>query len=165
MNVHQGSISRLWDRYRQVQSAQDRPRSGIPRITTAAQDRYIRVLHLRHRAATATNTAGRVPGLRRASAQTIENRLREAGLLYARRPRIDPVLRRQHRRLRVRCCTNVQDSETHSVYANVIAIAGGQTRYRFQRPPATLFGDDNASTAVSPLSLTYVKYEYICIYN
>ena len=44
---------------------------------------------------------------RRASAQTIRNRLREAGV-WARRPYVGPVLQRQHRRLRVRWCTNVQ---------------------------------------------------------
>ena len=105
MNVRQSTISRLWNRFQRFQSAEDRPRSGRPRITTAAQDRYIRVHHLRHRTTTATNTAGQVPGLRRVSAQTIRNRLREAGL-RARRPYVGPVLQRQHRRLRVRWCTN-----------------------------------------------------------
>lgn len=107
MNVSQSTISRLWERFQRFQSAEDRPRSGRPRITTAAQDRYIRVQHLRHRTTTATTTARQVPGLRRVSAQTIRNRLREAGL-RARRPYVGPVLQRQHRRARVRWCTNVQ---------------------------------------------------------
>lgn len=106
MHVHQCTISRLWNRHQLFYSTQDRPRSGRPRITTAGQDRYIRVHHLRHRTATATDTAGRVPGLRRLSAQTIRNRLREAGL-RARRPYVGAILRRQHRRLRVRWCRNV----------------------------------------------------------
>ena len=77
-NVHQGTISRLWARYTTSHTTQDRPRSGRPRVTTPAQDRYIRVFHLRHRQATATDTAGNVPGLRRVSDQLIHNRLREA---------------------------------------------------------------------------------------
>lgn len=107
MNVHQSTISRLWERYRRQNSVADAPRSGRPRATTAAQDRYIRVHHLRHRTATATSTARQIPGLRRLSAQTVRNRLREAGL-RARRPYFGPVLRQQHRRHRVQWCTNVQ---------------------------------------------------------
>ena len=52
--------------------------SGRPRITTTARDHYIQVLHLRHRAATAMNTAGRIPRLRRVSAQTTRNHLQGA---------------------------------------------------------------------------------------
>ena len=107
MAVHQTTISRLWARYRQHNSVEDRPRSGRPRVTTRAQDRYIRVHHLRHRTATATSTASNIPGLRRLSAQTVRNRLREVGL-RARRPYFGPVLRQLHRRRRVQWCNNVQ---------------------------------------------------------
>ena len=48
-NVSQSTISRLYHRFLQTNSTQDRPRSGCPRVTTDAEDRYIRVLHLRHR--------------------------------------------------------------------------------------------------------------------
>jgi hypothetical protein len=44
--------------------------------TSADQDRYIRVLHLRNRTMTARDTISNVPGLRRISAQTVRNRLR-----------------------------------------------------------------------------------------
>ena len=106
-NVHQSTISRLWDRYVTTNSTRDRQRTGRPRVTTPAQDRYIRLFHLRHRQATATDTAGHVPGLRRVSDQTIRRRLREVGL-RARRPLVGPVLTRQHRRRRHRWCATVR---------------------------------------------------------
>ena len=81
--------------------SKDRPRTGRPRITTVQQDRYIRIFHLRNRTVTATQTASRIPGLRRISAQTVRNRLREVGL-RARRPYFGPILGRQNRRARVR---------------------------------------------------------------
>lgn len=76
-NVHKSTISRLWQRYLQTGTSNDRPRTGRPRITTAQQDRYIRILHLRNRTVTATQTASSIPGLRRISAQTVRNRLRK----------------------------------------------------------------------------------------
>ncbi|XP_071094710.1 uncharacterized protein [Haliotis cracherodii] len=57
----------------------DRPRTSRQRVTTPAQDRYIRLFHLRHRKAIATETAGRIPGLKRISDPTVRNHLREAG--------------------------------------------------------------------------------------
>ena len=80
--VHRSTISRLLQRYQQSGSTADRQRSGRPRITSAAQDCYIRVLHLRNQTMTARSN---VPGLRRISAQTVRNRLRENDL-RARRP-------------------------------------------------------------------------------
>lgn len=79
-NVSQSTISRLWNRYRQHGSTCDLPRSGRPRVTTATQDRYIRVRHLRDRFTTATFTASSIPGRRRISDQTVRNRLRDAGI-------------------------------------------------------------------------------------
>lgn len=107
LNVRQSTISRLWHRYTQHNSTRDRPRSGRPRVTTPAQDRYIRVLHLRNRAVTATYTADHVPGLRRVSPQTIRNRLREHGIRPM-RPHTGPVLHPHHRRARLQWCRNVR---------------------------------------------------------
>jgi hypothetical protein len=59
--------------------------SGRPRVTTAAQDRYIRLRHLRERFTTATSTALTIPGVRRISDQIVRNCLRDAGI-RARRP-------------------------------------------------------------------------------
>ena len=100
------TISRLLQRYQQSSSTADHQRSGRPRITSAADDRYIRVLHMRNRTVTARATSSNVPGLRRISAQTVRNRLRENGLC-ARRPYFGAVLRRRHRLARVRWCYRV----------------------------------------------------------
>jgi hypothetical protein len=74
--------------------------------TSASQDRYIRVPHMRNQIMTARETASHVPGLRRISAQTVRNRLRENDL-RARRPYFGAVLRRRHRLARVRRCNRV----------------------------------------------------------
>ena len=80
LNVSQSTIARLWHRYQQHGSSRDRPRSGRPCVTTPAQDRFIRLRHLRNRFTTASSTASVVPGLRTISDQTVRNRLREAGI-------------------------------------------------------------------------------------
>ncbi|XP_071114768.1 uncharacterized protein [Haliotis cracherodii] len=56
-NCSQTTISKLIIRYQQTGQTQDRPRSGRPRVTTPAEDRYIRQIHLRNRCVTATSTA------------------------------------------------------------------------------------------------------------
>ncbi|XP_041346984.1 uncharacterized protein LOC121366707 [Gigantopelta aegis] len=79
-NVYPSTISRLWICYQAHRSTRYLRRSGRPRVTTPAQDRYIRLRHLRQRTTTATSTQSAIPGLRRISDQTVRNRLREAGL-------------------------------------------------------------------------------------
>ena len=69
--VSQSTISRILDRYGQHRSTRDLPRSGRPRMTTAAQDCYIRVRHLRDRFTTATSTVSSIPGRHRISDQTV----------------------------------------------------------------------------------------------
>lgn len=103
LNVSQSTIARLWHRYQQHGSSRDRPRSGRPRVTTPAQDRFIRLRHLRNRFTTASSTTSVVPGLRTISDQTVRNRLREAGI-RSRRPLRGPVLTRQHRQQRRQWC-------------------------------------------------------------
>ena len=49
LNVNQSTMSRLWNRFQQIYSTNDRHRNGRPRITTLGKDRYIRVFHLRNR--------------------------------------------------------------------------------------------------------------------
>ena len=51
-NVSKSEISRLWNRYQQIQNVDDRPHSGRPR-TTGVQDRFIRNQALRNRSQTA----------------------------------------------------------------------------------------------------------------
>ena len=67
--------------YRETGRTSDCPRSGRPRVTTPAQDWYIRS-HLRARYRMATTTAQVTPGMHNPSisAQTVRNRLGEAGL-------------------------------------------------------------------------------------
>ena len=60
MNVSQSVISRLWSRYRATHSVNDRRRSGRPRATTHAQDRFIRTLALRNRVITANQIRARL---------------------------------------------------------------------------------------------------------
>uniref|UniRef100_A0AAZ3NZM4 Transposase Tc1-like domain-containing protein n=1 Tax=Oncorhynchus tshawytscha TaxID=74940 RepID=A0AAZ3NZM4_ONCTS len=83
-------------RYRETGRTADCPRSGRPRVTTPAQDRYIRTSHLRDRYRMATTTARVTPGTHNLSisAQTVRNRLDGGlvGLLYVRQ-----VLTRHHR--------------------------------------------------------------------
>ena len=68
-------------------STANRPHAYRPRVITRAQDRYIRLLHLRDRLWPATQTAQETLGLnnRRITGQTVLNRLREIEL-HARRP-------------------------------------------------------------------------------
>jgi transposase len=62
---HRSTISALVRRQRERNDVTDRPREGRPRVTTARQDRWIQVTHLRNRRLTAADTAGVRPGNRR----------------------------------------------------------------------------------------------------
>ena len=87
LNVSQSIISRFWDMYR-------------PRVTTAFQDRYIRLRHLRERFTTSSSTASAIPGGLIISYQTVRNRLRDAKI-RARRPVKAVVLTQRHQRNRL----------------------------------------------------------------
>ena len=67
------TIERFRRRFRVTRNAADRPRSGRPRVTTAADDRYIVLQHLRNRRLTAAAT-GRQYGIH---PQIVRNRLRQ----------------------------------------------------------------------------------------
>ena len=67
------TIERLQRQFRVTGNVADRPRSGRPRVTTAADDRYIVLQHLRNRRLTAAAT-GRKYGTQ---PQTVRNRLRQ----------------------------------------------------------------------------------------
>jgi transposase len=108
-NVSQSTISRLWDRYQQNGSTRDLPGSGRQRVTTATQDRLIRLHHLRERFITATSTAWMIPEVHRISDETVRNRLQNAGV-RARRPVTAVVLNHQHRQNRL------QLAQTHNLW-------------------------------------------------
>ena len=101
INCNVRTVRRLRQRYRETGRTADCPRSGRPHITTPAQDRYIRTSHLRDRYRMATTTARVTPGMHNPiiSAQTVHNRLREAGL-RACRPVVRQVFTRHHRQQR-----------------------------------------------------------------
>ena len=89
------TILRLMIRLRQTGRTNDRPRNGMPRVTSQRQDTHLRLFHLRNSMITAEETARRIPGLVnvRISGQTVHRRLRESGLL-ARRPVVGPILKK-----------------------------------------------------------------------
>ena len=66
------TIERLRKRFRVTGHVADRPRSGRPRVTTAGDDRYIVLQHLRNRRLTAAATV-RQYGIH---PQTVRNRMR-----------------------------------------------------------------------------------------
>uniref|UniRef100_A0AAQ4QBW3 Transposase Tc1-like domain-containing protein n=1 Tax=Gasterosteus aculeatus aculeatus TaxID=481459 RepID=A0AAQ4QBW3_GASAC len=101
INRHVRTVRRLRQRYRETGRTADHPRSGRPRVTTPAQDRYIRILQLRDRYRMATTTARVTPGTHNPSisAQTVRDRLREARLRPC-RPVVRQVLTRHHQQQR-----------------------------------------------------------------
>ena len=101
INCNVRTMRRLRQPYRETRQTADPPRSGRPRATTPSQDQYIRTSHLRDRHRMATTTARVTPGTKNSSisAQTVRNRLREAGLRVC-RPVVRQVLTRHHRQQR-----------------------------------------------------------------
>ena len=79
-NVH--TVRCLRQHYRETGWTANHPRSGRPRVTTPGQDRYIQTSHLRDSYRMETTTARVTTGMHNPSisAQTVCNRLREAGL-------------------------------------------------------------------------------------
>ena len=89
------TIERLRRRFCVTGNVADRPRSGRPLVTTAADDRYIVLQHLRNRCLTAAAT-GRQCGIHQ---QTVRNRLRQnVQPIRAYRPYFGQILTRRHRR-------------------------------------------------------------------
>lgn len=109
LGVNQSDVSRGWRRYQQTHSVSDRLRTGRPRSTTAAQDRFVMITATRGPMSTATELRA---DLRRASGvqvstQTIRNRLHTRAL-HARRP-----LRRVHLLDRHRAARQTWAQEHH----------------------------------------------------
>uniref|UniRef100_A0AAZ3QBJ4 Transposase Tc1-like domain-containing protein n=1 Tax=Oncorhynchus tshawytscha TaxID=74940 RepID=A0AAZ3QBJ4_ONCTS len=102
INCNVCTVRSLRQSYRETVRTADHPCSGRPCVTTPAQNRYIRTSHLRDRYRMATITARITPGTHNPSisAQTVRNRLREAGM-RACRPVVRQVLTRHHRQQRM----------------------------------------------------------------
>lgn len=100
-NVHESTIGRLRTRFEASNDVLDLPRTGRPRVTTARQDRVIRLRHLRDRQRSASHTAAETPGTHnnRISDQTVRRRLHEVNL-RARRPLFGLMLTDVRRRRR-----------------------------------------------------------------
>lgn len=62
VNVSQSTLSCSQARFQQTSRTVDRPRSGRPRVTTPAQDQYIRLSHQRDHYRPATQTAAATLG-------------------------------------------------------------------------------------------------------
>ena len=105
LNVSQGIIGRLWQRFRTTNAVQNRPRSGRPRSTTAREDRFLMITALQQRFVTARHLRDQLRAARgtNVSDQTIRNRLRDRGL-QCRHPAVRPPLLDRHRRARRDWC-------------------------------------------------------------
>ena len=90
INCNVRIVRRLRQHYRETGWTADRPRR--PRVTTPAQDQHIQISHLRDRYRMATTTARVTPGTHNLSisAQTVRNRLSEAGLRQVRQVLTSP---------------------------------------------------------------------------
>lgn len=97
-NVNESTISRLKTRYQLTGNVKDMPRSGRPRKTTLAEDRYIVVTSRRNRFMCSRRLAESVRNATgtRVCDRTVRNRLR-AARLHGRRPHVGIPLTRRHR--------------------------------------------------------------------
>ena len=95
------TTERLRTRFRVTGNFANRPRTDKPRVTTAADDRYIVLQHLRNKRLTAAAT-GRQYGIH---PQTVRNRLRQyVQSIRAYRPYFGQILTRRHRTVRRDWC-------------------------------------------------------------
>ena len=101
LGVSQSVISRLRTRLAQTNSTLDRRRSGRPRSTSQAQDRFLRTSALRSRSVSAEQLRERLSRTgTRVSVQTVRNRLHSAGL-RARWSYVGVPLSQRHRQFRL----------------------------------------------------------------
>lgn len=109
LGVSHSVIQRLHERFQATGSADARPRSGRPRVTTRRQDRYLQLSALRDRAVTSRTLRS---NLRTAvnvtiSRDTVRRRLHETEL-HSRVPAICLPLTPRHRRARSAFCRQHQ---------------------------------------------------------
>uniref|UniRef100_A0A673W6P1 Tc1-like transposase DDE domain-containing protein n=1 Tax=Salmo trutta TaxID=8032 RepID=A0A673W6P1_SALTR len=139
-------MRRLRQCYRETGQTVDRPRIFRPRVTTPAQDRYIRTSHLWDGSRMATTTARVTPGTHNPSisAQTVRNRLRESGL-RACRPVVRQVLTRHHRQQHRlwaqthRCWTRQDWQKVFFTDESRYCLTSGDGRIRIYRRRNELF--------------------------
>jgi transposase len=102
LGVVQGTVWKLWKRYRETGTITRRAGTGRQRKTTAGDERFLRLQALRNRTHTARDLQEDLLRARgtRISDQTVRNRLREVEL-RPRRPAKVPKLTRVHRQSRL----------------------------------------------------------------
>ena len=98
-NVTRATLYSLQDRFHATGTGRDRQRTGRPRVTTRAEDRFIRLQHLRNRFQPAAVTARNFQA-RNISRHTVRRRLAE-DTIRARRPARRPRLLPRHIRARL----------------------------------------------------------------
>ena len=149
LGVSRTTIVRLMRKYRTTGTVKDLPRRPKRRVTTAVQDRYMTLSHLRDRRQRATETASTTIGIhgRPISGQTVRTRLKERGLKN-RRPYVGIVLTQRHRRLRLQLAKrHLQFTRTD--WANVLftdesrfKLSGNDRRDRVYRRRGERYADN-----------------------
>ena len=99
------AVAKTIKRYDETGSHEDRPRTGRPRVTSAAEDKFIRVTSLRNRQLTAPQIRAHINALQSSSSRhistaTVQWRLRESGLhggIAAKKP----LLRKNNKKKRL----------------------------------------------------------------
>ncbi|XP_073528969.1 uncharacterized protein [Phyllobates terribilis] len=86
LNVSPSAVAKTIKRYKETGSHEDRPRKGRPRVTSASEDKFIRVTSLRNRRLTAAQIIDQVNATQSSSSRhisttTVKRRLCAAGLL------------------------------------------------------------------------------------
>ncbi|KAJ4436231.1 hypothetical protein ANN_18861 [Periplaneta americana] len=109
LNTGRGVISRMWSRYREFGSPEGQ-HPDKPRVTTAAQDKFLCLRALRERTSTASMLRSALQNVGNVvvSTQTIRNRLHKRGL-NARRPLRCPAIRRGSQDPPVLWCQQYED--------------------------------------------------------
>ena len=103
--VHRRTVERLVRKRQDTGAVKDLPRSGRPRVTTVAEDRVIRTIHLRRRFQTAVATLRQWVGGHAISRHTVRRRLKDEGI-SCKRPIIKEGLQQRHRASRLAWATH-----------------------------------------------------------
>uniref|UniRef100_A0A096MC38 Transposase IS30-like HTH domain-containing protein n=1 Tax=Poecilia formosa TaxID=48698 RepID=A0A096MC38_POEFO len=91
LKVSPSAVAKTIKHYKETGSHEDRPRKGRPGVTSAAEDKFIRVTSLRNRRLAAARirdqvNATQTSSSRHISATTVKRRLCESGRIAARKP-------------------------------------------------------------------------------